>query len=392
MSVAIAMSDPIVELGRSARRAGRRHAAVVRRPDVAPRTARATLRAGSQAVISRTLVAVLAVCALVAALGAGSTAGARSATCACEVAQRLAGVETRSQADGQGARSQLADELRDAQAQDQRCSRRGLPNRSRSRRRWRRSIATSRRRATRSRSPRSSRCCWSRASSCSSPATCRRRSPRCSSPTPSCSGSTGRNSCRCGGRSRATSIGCKAVPFVDVTGLRSSSTRRWRRADACRSRWTSACRRRPRPRRRAAGRRSGLAALRCATLWDDAAHLVRIESSDRPAAPLLPPPQQYFLRENLRLRLLRRAHRAAESRRRELSAPTSRPPTRWLKQYFDTRTKSVQSVQATLKQLAATPTTGAMPDLTAASKRCGCCALAQERGAGRAAARLAGAR
>ena len=32
--------------------------------------------------------------------------------------------------------------------------------------------------------------------------------------------------------------------------------------------------------------------------------LVRIESSDRPAAPLLLPRQQYFLRENLRLRLL----------------------------------------------------------------------------------------
>ena len=32
--------------------------------------------------------------------------------------------------------------------------------------------------------------------------------------------------------------------------------------------------------------------------------LVRIEVSDRAAAPLLLPAQQYFLRENLRLRLL----------------------------------------------------------------------------------------
>ena len=42
----------------------------------------------------------------------------------------------------------------------------------------------------------------------------------------------------------------------------------------------------------------------CARLWADIRQLVRVEVADRPAAPLLLPSQQYFLRENLQLRLL----------------------------------------------------------------------------------------
>src|SRR5205085_6375841 len=39
-------------------------------------------------------------------------------------------------------------------------------------------------------------------------------------------------------------------------------------------------------------------------IWTDIRQLVRIEVSDRPLAPVLAPPQQYFLRDNLKLRLL----------------------------------------------------------------------------------------
>ena len=39
-------------------------------------------------------------------------------------------------------------------------------------------------------------------------------------------------------------------------------------------------------------------------MWTDLKGLVRIEVSDRAAPPLVTPPQQYYLRENLRLRLL----------------------------------------------------------------------------------------
>lgn len=97
--------------------------------------------------------------------------------------------------------------------------------------------------------------------------------------------------------------------------------------------------------------------------WTDMKQLVRIESSDRPAAPLLLPSQEYFLRENLRLRLLSArialVNHDDASFRADIAASAA-----WVGKYFDTRTKPVQALQATLKQLAATPLAGEMPDLS----------------------------
>ena len=98
--------------------------------------------------------------------------------------------------------------------------------------------------------------------------------------------------------------------------------------------------------------------------WTEVKALVRVEVADRPAAPLVPPPQQYFLRENLRLRLL--AARIAllshddNGFKADVTAANA-----WLKQYFDTRTKTVQALSATLTQLAATPMPTDLPDLAA---------------------------
>jgi uroporphyrin-3 C-methyltransferase len=98
--------------------------------------------------------------------------------------------------------------------------------------------------------------------------------------------------------------------------------------------------------------------------WAEVKALVRVEVADRPAAPLVPPPQQYFLRENLRLRLL--AARIAllshddNGFKADVTAANA-----WVKQYFDTRTKSVQALSATLTQLAATPMPAELPDLAA---------------------------
>ncbi len=98
-------------------------------------------------------------------------------------------------------------------------------------------------------------------------------------------------------------------------------------------------------------------------VWADAKSLVRIEVSDRPAAPLVSPPQAYFLRENLRLRLL--AARLAllarddKSFRADLTAANA-----WLNRYFDTRTKPVQVLASNFTQLAATQMPAAMPDLS----------------------------
>jgi len=97
--------------------------------------------------------------------------------------------------------------------------------------------------------------------------------------------------------------------------------------------------------------------------WADIKSLVRIEVSDRPAAPLVSPSEVYFLRENLRLRLL--AARLAllshdeKSFKSDLDAANG-----WVLTYFDPQSKPVQALSSTFKQMAATPMPAAMPDLS----------------------------
>ncbi len=112
-------------------------------------------------------------------------------------------------------------------------------------------------------------------------------------------------------------------------------------------------------------------------IWADVRQLVRIEVSDRPAAPLVAPSQQYFLRENLRLRLLSARIALLDRDDASLRSDTGAAEA-WLKQYFDTRAKSVQAVQATLKQVAAARSTSELPDLVGSLEALRVLRLAQE--------------
>ncbi|HZQ60604.1 MAG TPA: uroporphyrinogen-III C-methyltransferase [Casimicrobiaceae bacterium] len=97
-------------------------------------------------------------------------------------------------------------------------------------------------------------------------------------------------------------------------------------------------------------------------VWADLRQLIRIEVADRPAAPLVPPSQEYFLRENLKLRLLSARIGLLNHDDATFKADVAAADA-WLKQYFDTRSKAVQTVQSILKQLAATPMPADLPDL-----------------------------
>ena len=97
-------------------------------------------------------------------------------------------------------------------------------------------------------------------------------------------------------------------------------------------------------------------------MWTEIRQLIRIEVADRPAAPLVPPPQEYFLRENLKLRLLSARlgllNHDDTTFKGDIAAADA-----WLKQYFDLRSRPVQSVESLLKQLAATAMPTDLPDL-----------------------------
>jgi uroporphyrin-3 C-methyltransferase len=99
-------------------------------------------------------------------------------------------------------------------------------------------------------------------------------------------------------------------------------------------------------------------------LWAQVHDIVRIEVTNQPAAPLLTPSQAFFLRENLRLRLLsaRLALLARDDRsfKADVHAASA-----WVTQYFDRRNRQVQAALATLGQLAAIAMPGEMPDLAA---------------------------
>jgi uroporphyrin-3 C-methyltransferase len=87
-------------------------------------------------------------------------------------------------------------------------------------------------------------------------------------------------------------------------------------------------------------------------LWRELKSLIRIERLDRPDPALLSPSHAFFLRENLKLRLVN-ARLALLQRDGKSFRQDIRQAQAWIERYFDTRAKPVQAALATLKQLAA---------------------------------------
>jgi uroporphyrin-3 C-methyltransferase len=98
-------------------------------------------------------------------------------------------------------------------------------------------------------------------------------------------------------------------------------------------------------------------------MWSDLKGLVRVDVSDRPAAPLVAPSQQYYLRENLRLRLLS-ARLSLIARNEPAFRADVKAADAWLRQYFDTRAKPVAAVLASLSTMTAVTMAAEVPELT----------------------------
>ena len=151
----------------------------------------------------------------------------------------------------------------------------------------------------------------------------------------------------------------KAVPYVDVPGL----SLRLDQAIAAVDTLPLALEQRlppqaaPAPPADEGGWRSFLRAV-----WQDVRQLVRVENLDRPEAPLLAPQQQFFLRENLKLRLLSARFSLLfhdqQNFRADLNAADG-----WLRKYFDTRSSAVSTMQMLLKQMQTTDMASEMPDV-----------------------------
>jgi uroporphyrin-3 C-methyltransferase len=97
-------------------------------------------------------------------------------------------------------------------------------------------------------------------------------------------------------------------------------------------------------------------------IWQELKGLVRIQRFDRDDTALLAPGQGYFLRENLKLRLLN-ARLALFSRDQWTFRNELKVAQEWLARHFDATDKAVQSAQSMLRQMTATEINVELPNL-----------------------------
>jgi len=98
--------------------------------------------------------------------------------------------------------------------------------------------------------------------------------------------------------------------------------------------------------------------------WEEMKGLVKIRELDSPEPALISPVQSYYLRENLRLRLL--AARVSLLARDETTFREDLKQAQvWITRYYDPKAKPTVVALATLKQVADTPVNIAPPDINA---------------------------
>lgn len=109
---------------------------------------------------------------------------------------------------------------------------------------------------------------------------------------------------------------------------------------------------------------AGTAARFWREVWADLRQLVRVQRIDSADVPLLTPAQAFFLRENLKLRLL--TARMALATRDQLTFRNDLKAARaWLARYFDARDKSVAGMANTVASLQSADIQMELPDLSA---------------------------
>ncbi len=99
-------------------------------------------------------------------------------------------------------------------------------------------------------------------------------------------------------------------------------------------------------------------------LWADTKQLVRVQRIDRTDVPLLAPAQAFFLRENLKLRLLT-ARLALLTRDQATFRNDLKAAREWLGRYFDARDQSVASAVTALTSLQGADIQIELPDIAA---------------------------
>ena len=97
-------------------------------------------------------------------------------------------------------------------------------------------------------------------------------------------------------------------------------------------------------------------------VWNELRQLVVVRQVGNAEPPLLPPSQAYFVRENLRLRLLN-ARLSLLARDEAGYREDLRMAQRWIQRYFDPRSKQTADALNQLKQLSSTTVSFELPSI-----------------------------
>jgi uroporphyrin-3 C-methyltransferase len=114
--------------------------------------------------------------------------------------------------------------------------------------------------------------------------------------------------------------------------------------------------------------------------WEEFKGLVRVQRLDAADASLLAPESRYFLRENLKLRLLH-ARLALLQRDEPAFRADIRASQDWLKRYFDPRQRAVQNAAQTLAQLGTAAVNVELPTIAESLNAVRTLKVPRERGA-----------
>jgi uroporphyrin-III C-methyltransferase len=151
----------------------------------------------------------------------------------------------------------------------------------------------------------------------------------------------------------------KSMPYVDVVGMSLRLDALGQAVDGL----PLAAYRRPVEEESTTGEPGESAPVRLAReVWHDIRNLIRIQRSEREEVPLMSPSQVFFLRENLRMRLMS-ARVALLAHDGDSFKADTRDVVDWLQRYFDASDRRVAQALTMLKQMSATEVSVEVPDI-----------------------------
>ena len=153
----------------------------------------------------------------------------------------------------------------------------------------------------------------------------------------------------------------KALPVLDIAAMSARIDNLIAQVDELALAFeekTAATREKP-----AAAPERGFWARMWSEVWGEVRQLVTVRRVGSSEPPLLAPPQAYFVRENLRLRLLN-ARLSLLVRDEAGYRDDLRAAQTWIRRYFDPRSKQTADALAQLKQLSSTSISFEMPNIS----------------------------